>query len=117
MSQDNNLLGMSERLLNIENEQKNLLREQQHLKEKHEREINEIKDKQTKQDKRVGELQSDRALDRQRITAMELQLNKIDENTTYTRRQMTGILVGAVATAIIGGAVTLIYAMIGGGIM
>lgn len=70
-----------------------------------------------KEGKRVDEVKTEQALSNQRMTAIEKSLEKIDDNTTHTRRQMTGIIVGAVATGVIGGAIALIYGLIGGGIV
>ncbi|WP_338444199.1 hemolysin XhlA family protein [Bacillus spizizenii] len=45
----------------------------------------------------------------QQIMTLNEKLNKIDENTTWIKRTITGAIITAVCTGIIGGAITIMY--------
>ena len=70
-----------------------------------------------KTDERLNKSENKHDIMDQRMTQLEKSILKIEENTTFTRRQMTGIIVGAAATALIGGAAAIIWGVIGGGIV
>ncbi|PSA91468.1 protein xhlA [Bacillus atrophaeus] len=45
----------------------------------------------------------------QQIMTLNEKLNKIDENTTWIKRTITGAIVTAISTGIIGGAIAIMY--------
>ncbi|MBT2169709.1 MULTISPECIES: hemolysin XhlA family protein [Bacillus] len=45
----------------------------------------------------------------QQIMTLNEKLNKIDENTTWIKRTITGAIITAVCTGIIGGAIAILY--------
>ncbi|MEG7334497.1 protein xhlA [Bacillus subtilis] len=45
----------------------------------------------------------------QQIMTLNEKLNKIDENTTWIKRTITGAIITAVCTGIIGGAIAIMY--------
>lgn len=114
---DSGINGIFERMTRIEADKAELRAKFDMLEREVAAKIEVVKEDQRKNDRRVDEVKTEQALSNQRMSAIEKSLEKIDENTTYTRRQMTGIIVGAVATGIIGGAIALIYGIIGGGIV
>ncbi|MBS4162376.1 hemolysin XhlA family protein [Bacillus sonorensis] len=73
------------------------------------KEIAEIKAEQKTQDQRIGTLE--RASDRhdQQIISINEKLNKIEENTTWIKRSITGAIITAVSTGIISGAIAVFY--------
>ncbi|MDD9313063.1 hemolysin XhlA family protein [Cytobacillus firmus] len=64
---------------------------------------------------RVNKLE--RVTDRhdQQITSINEKLNKIDENTTWIKRTITGAIITAICTGIIGGAIAIFYNVLRGG--
>ncbi|MED4341957.1 hemolysin XhlA family protein [Bacillus licheniformis] len=69
----------------------------------------EIKADQRTQDQRITTLE--RTTDRhdQQIISINEKLNKIEENTTWIKRSITGAIITAVSTGIIGGAIAVFY--------
>ncbi|ADM37359.1 hemolysin XhlA family protein [Bacillus spizizenii ATCC 6633 = JCM 2499] len=45
----------------------------------------------------------------QQIMTLNEKLNKIDENTTWIKRTITGAIITAVCTGVIGGAIAIMY--------
>ncbi|MGO0689059.1 hemolysin XhlA family protein, partial [Bacillus paralicheniformis] len=45
----------------------------------------------------------------QQIISINEKLNKIEENTTWIKRSITGAIITAVSTGIIGGAIAVFY--------
>ncbi|WP_458117992.1 hemolysin XhlA family protein [Bacillus sp. PK6-026] len=73
------------------------------------KEIEEIKADQKTQDQRITTLE--RTTDRhdQQIISINEKLNKIEENTTWIKRSITGAIITALSTGIIGGAIAVFY--------
>ncbi|MEC1199229.1 hemolysin XhlA family protein [Bacillus paralicheniformis] len=73
------------------------------------KEITEIKADQKTQDQRITTLE--RTTDRhdQQIISINEKLNKIEENTTWIKRSITGAIITALCGGVITGAITLIY--------
>ncbi|KUP37030.1 MULTISPECIES: hemolysin XhlA family protein [Bacillus] len=69
----------------------------------------DIKGEQKALEQRVSALE--RVSDRQdqQIMTLNEKLNKIDENTTWIKRTITGAIITAVCTGIIGGAIAIMY--------
>lgn len=114
------LPGIVERLSKAEEA---IRKHEQEIKEVNRRDVEEklrldkVETRQEKALERVGKIENHNSLMEVQMLVLEKSLIKIEENTTFTRRQVTGIVIGAAATAVIGGAVALIYGMIGGGLM
>lgn len=92
----NQLIGINDRLLALE------------------RENREIKGEQRNTEKRVNKLETRADVADTRMKNIEKSLGKIEENTTHTRRQITGIVVGTLSTGIIGGAIAIVWSVVGG---
>ncbi|PJY98993.1 MULTISPECIES: hemolysin XhlA family protein [Bacillus] len=71
--------------------------------------LTDIKGEHKALEQRVSVLE--RVSDRQdqQIMTLNEKLNKIDENTTWIKRTITGAIVTAVCTGIIGGAIAIMY--------
>ncbi|QJC95822.1 Phage related protein [Bacillus mojavensis] len=69
----------------------------------------DIKGEQKALEQRVSALE--RVSDRQdqQIMTLNEKLNKIEENTTWIKRSITGAIITAVCTGIIGGAIAIMY--------
>ncbi|MDP4523666.1 hemolysin XhlA family protein [Bacillus halotolerans] len=69
----------------------------------------DMKGEQKALEQRVSALE--RVSDRQdqQIMTLNEKLNKIDENTTWIKRTITGAIITAVCTGIIGGAIAIMY--------
>ncbi|MGM0948850.1 MAG: hemolysin XhlA family protein [Bacillota bacterium] len=69
----------------------------------------DMKGEQKALEQRVSVLE--RVSDRQdqQIMTLNEKLNKIDENTTWIKRTITGAIITAVCTGIIGGAIAIMY--------
>lgn len=48
----------------------------------------------------------------QQIMTLNEKLNKIEENTTWIKRTITGAIITAVSTGIIGGAIAIMYSLL-----
>ncbi|MED3332501.1 hemolysin XhlA family protein [Bacillus velezensis] len=73
------------------------------------KEFTGIKGEQKVLEQRVAVLE--RVSDRQdqQIMTLNEKLNKIDENTTWIKRTITGAIVTAICTGVIGGAIAIMY--------
>ncbi|AKF31544.1 hemolysin XhlA family protein [Bacillus velezensis] len=76
------------------------------------KEIMEMKAGQRTIEQRVNVLE--RVSDRQdqQIMTLNEKLNKIEENTTWIKRTITGAIITAVCTGIIGGAIAIFYTVL-----
>ncbi|AJK64957.1 hemolysin XhlA family protein [Bacillus sp. JHAA] len=76
------------------------------------KEIMEMKAGQRSIEQRVNVLE--RVSDRQdqQIMTLNEKLNKIEENTTWIKRTITGAIITAVCTGIIGGAIAIFYTVL-----
>ncbi|MGF0221917.1 MULTISPECIES: hemolysin XhlA family protein [Bacillus] len=76
------------------------------------KEIMEMKTGQKAIEQRVNVLE--RVSDRQdqQIMTLNEKLNKIEENTTWIKRTITGAIITAVCTGIIGGAIAIFYTVL-----
>lgn len=86
-------------------------------KDKVQQDINDLKNGQTQlkseQDKikdNVSQLQISDQLQDKEISGLKDTLNRIQEDTTWIRRKITGAIITAVLTGIIGGAIALFFA-------
>lgn len=72
----------------------------------------DIKGEQKALEQRVSALE--RVSDRQdqQIMTLNEKLNKIEENTTWIKRTITGAIITAVSTGIIGGAIAIMYSLL-----
>lgn len=74
-----------------------------------EKEITEIKTEQKTLEQRVSVLERSSDRQDQQIMTLNEKLNKIEENTTWIKRTITGAIITAVCTGIIGGAIAIMY--------
>ncbi|ERH54835.1 protein xhlA [Bacillus amyloliquefaciens EGD-AQ14] len=76
------------------------------------KEIMDMKTGQKAIEQRVNVLE--RVSDRQdqQIMTLNEKLNKIEENTTWIKRTITGAIITAVCTGIIGGAIAIFYTVL-----
>ncbi|MCB4338628.1 hemolysin XhlA family protein [Bacillus subtilis] len=76
------------------------------------KEIMEMKAGQKTIEQRVNVLE--RVSDRQdqQIMTLNEKLNKIEENTTWIKRTITGAIITAVCTGVIGGAIAIFYTVL-----
>lgn len=74
--------------------------------------LTDMKGEQKALEQRVSVLE--RVSDRQdqQIMTLNEKLNKIDENTTWIKRTITGAIITAVCTGIIGGAIAIMYSLL-----
>ena len=79
---------------------------------KKKKEIMEMKAGQKTIEQRVNVLE--RVSDRQdqQIMTLNEKLNKIEENTTWIKRTITGAIITAVCTGVIGGAIAIFYTVL-----
>jgi len=75
----------------------------------YDKEITELKSEVKTLTNRVSVLERTSDRHDQQIIAMNEKLNKIDENTTWIKRTITGAIVTAISTGIIGGAIAIAY--------
>ncbi|WFA06583.1 hemolysin XhlA family protein [Bacillus sp. HSf4] len=73
------------------------------------KEITEIKADQKSLEQRVVSLERTSDRHDQQIISINEKLNKIEENTTWIKRSITGAIITAVSTGIIGGAIAVFY--------
>ncbi|AND42727.1 hemolysin XhlA family protein [Cytobacillus oceanisediminis] len=64
---------------------------------------------------RVNKLERTSDRHDQQIISINEKLNKIDENTTWIKRTITGAIVTAMCTGIIGGSIAIIFTVFKGG--
>ncbi|AYK60044.1 hypothetical protein JS609_02778 [Bacillus subtilis] len=76
------------------------------------KEIMEMKAGQKTIEQRVNVLE--RVSDRQdqQIMTLNEKLNKIEENTTWIKRTITGAIITAICTGVIGGAIAIFYTVL-----
>lgn len=77
-----------------------------------EKEITEIKTEQKTLEQRVSVLERSSDRQDQQILTLNEKLNKIEENTTWIKRTITGAIITAVSTGIIGGAIAIMYSLL-----
>ncbi|CAI6262650.1 Haemolysin XhlA [Bacillus subtilis] len=77
-----------------------------------EKEITEIKTEQKTLEQRVSVLERSSDRQDQQIMTLNEKLNKIEENTTWIKRTITGAIITAVSTGIIGGAIAIMYSLL-----
>ncbi|MCJ2145244.1 hemolysin XhlA family protein [Bacillus sp. B19-2] len=74
-----------------------------------ENELNGIKADHKSLEQRVSTLERTSDRHDQQIISINEKLNKIEENTTWIKRSITGAIITAVSTGIIGGAIAVFY--------
>ncbi|MEH7663701.1 hemolysin XhlA family protein [Bacillus velezensis] len=73
------------------------------------KEITEVKAGQKTLEQRVSVIELSSERHDQQIISLNEKLNKIDENTTWIKRTITGAIITAVSTGFIGGAIAIMY--------
>ena len=73
------------------------------------KEITEMKADQKSLEQRVSTLERTSDRHDQQLISINEKLNKIEENTTWNKRSITGAIITAVSTGIIGGAIAVFY--------
>ncbi|MCY7894233.1 hemolysin XhlA family protein [Bacillus vallismortis] len=71
--------------------------------------LTDIKGEHKALEQRVSVLERVSDRQEQQIMTLNEKLNKIDENTTWIKRTITGAMITAVCTGIIGGAIAIMY--------
>jgi len=74
------------------------------------KEITEIKGKLETYNARLYAVERKSDLQDQQIFMLNEKLNKIDENTTWIKRKISGAIITAIVTGVIGGAIAIVYA-------
>ncbi|WP_144533573.1 hemolysin XhlA family protein [Bacillus pumilus] len=69
----------------------------------------DIKANQKALEQRVNTLERNQDKHDQQIQSLNNQLNKIEENTTWIKRTITGAMITAVITGVIGGVIALAF--------
>lgn len=72
----------------------------------------DIKANQKTLEQRVNTLERNQDKHDQQIQSLNNQLNKIEENTTWIKRTITGAIITAVSTGVIGGVIALAFTFI-----
>ncbi|MCY8989511.1 hemolysin XhlA family protein [Bacillus atrophaeus] len=73
------------------------------------KECMDIKSDHRELEQRVSALERSSDRQDQQIMTLNEKLNKIEENTTWIKRTITGAIVTAICTGIIGGAIGIMY--------
>ncbi|WP_144495787.1 hemolysin XhlA family protein [Bacillus pumilus] len=73
------------------------------------KDISELKNSHTTLEQRVNILERGQDKHDQQIISLNNQLNKIEENTTWIKRTITGAMITAVCTGVIGGVIALAF--------
>ncbi|MCF7617420.1 MULTISPECIES: hemolysin XhlA family protein [Bacillus] len=73
------------------------------------KEITELKADHKSLEQRVSTLERTSERHDQQIISINEKLNKIEENTTWIKRSITGAIITAASTGIIGGAIAVFY--------
>ncbi|WP_345822053.1 hemolysin XhlA family protein [Bacillus pumilus] len=73
------------------------------------KDISELKNSHTTLEQRVNILERGQDKHDQQIISLNNQLNKIEENTTWIKRTITGAIITAVCTGVIGGVIALAF--------
>lgn len=79
------------------------------------KEITEMKGDIKALENRVNNLERTSDRHDQQIISMNEKLSKIDDNTTWIKRTITGAIIAAISTGVIGGAIAIFYNVIKGG--
>ncbi|MBO1515063.1 hemolysin XhlA family protein [Metabacillus bambusae] len=74
--------------------------------------ISELKADVKNLEQRVSTLERTSDRHDQQIINMNEKLNKIDDNTTWIKRTITGAIITAICTGVIGGAIAIFYAVL-----
>lgn len=72
----------------------------------------DLKSSQKDLEQRVNTLERNYDKHDQQIQSLNNQLNKIEENTTWIKRTITGAMITAVISGVIGGGIALVYTML-----
>ncbi|MCY8239124.1 hemolysin XhlA family protein [Bacillus inaquosorum] len=76
------------------------------------KEMAEFKIEQKSLERRVSSLERSSDRQDQQIMSLNEKLNKIEENTTWIKRTITGAIITAISTGIIGGAIAIFYTVL-----
>ncbi|AYK68212.1 protein xhlA [Bacillus subtilis subsp. subtilis] len=76
------------------------------------KEMAEFKLEQKSLERRVSSLERSSDRQDQQIMSLNEKLNKIEENTTWIKRTITGAIITAVCTGVIGGAIAIFYTVL-----
>jgi len=76
----------------------------------YDKEITELKSEVKALTNRVSVLERTSDRHDQQIISMNEKLSKIDENTTWIKRTITGAIITAISTGLIGGGIAIFYA-------
>ncbi|MBA5716311.1 hemolysin XhlA family protein [Bacillus subtilis] len=76
------------------------------------KEMAEFKLEQKSLERRVSSLERSSDRQDQQIMSLNEKLNKIEENTTWIKRTITGAIITAISTGIIGGAIAIFYTVL-----
>lgn len=76
------------------------------------KEMAEFKIEQKSLERRVSSLERSSDRQDQQIMTLNEKLNKIEENTTWIKRTITGAIITAVCTGVIGGAIAIFYTVL-----
>jgi archaellum component FlaC len=79
------------------------------------KELNKMESRVFNLETRVNNLERTTDKHDQQIFSINEKLNKIDENTTWIKRTITGAIITAMCTGIIGGSIAIIFAVFKGG--
>ncbi|MGD7007632.1 hemolysin XhlA family protein [Metabacillus sp. 84] len=74
--------------------------------------LTELKSEMKNLENRVNVLERTSDKHDQQIVIINTQLNKIEDNTTWIKRTITGAIVTAICTGVIGGAIAIFYMML-----
>lgn len=78
------------------------------------KEIAEMKQDIKLLEKDVAELKNKTSIHEEQIKAINKTLDSINDNTTWIKRAVTGSIITAVCTGILGGAIAIFYNVLGG---
>ncbi|MEC1663021.1 MULTISPECIES: hemolysin XhlA family protein [Bacillus] len=73
------------------------------------KEMAEFKLEQKSLERRVSSLERSSDRQDQQIMSLNEKLNKIEENTTWIKRTITGAIITAISTGVIGGLIAIFY--------
>ncbi|MDI6566669.1 hemolysin XhlA family protein [Bacillus subtilis] len=76
------------------------------------KEMAEFKLEQKSLERRVSSLERSSDRQDQQIMSLNEKLNKIEENTTWIKRTITGAIITAISTGVIGGAIAIFYTVL-----
>ncbi|WP_144453562.1 hemolysin XhlA family protein [Bacillus subtilis] len=76
------------------------------------KEMAEFKIEQKSLERRVSSLERSSDRQDQQIMSLNEKLNKIEENTTWIKRTITGAIITAICTGVIGGAIAIFYTVL-----